>query len=243
MASAYSTPPPVSFQQEDEEYQAETKPTEENAAEQDQARGALQRSPPSPPPHGGPPTSLASYNRRNMHDALHICRSLLTNVATRSIAESERDLLWNKLVAESTTSGSADHVGHEQMSQLIQLAFSRPIDLLDPTLATMTAGITTDWKNIMNLLSSAYSAFYKTKVFLSYDQQPHLLIFNPGDSDLLLHLFILDPKRLEVHCVRREALPVLEHKHAKLEAIHASQLVNTICHLLWKQLLPKPLRR
>jgi hypothetical protein len=247
-ASAFATPPPLPSLSE----------LELEGSEQEAWNAATSGGRPVSPPRAAspllgssgsvgaiqpPPTSLAAYNRRNMSDALHNCRTLLRDVANRSVVESERDVLWSKLVADNAPS-SPDFLNSDQLTQMLRLAHSRPIDLLDPTLASMTSGITTDWKYIMNQISHSYSAFYKTRVFLAEDnQQPHLLIFNPADTDLLIHLSTPDPKRIEALCVRRELNPALEQKHTRLESVHVSQLVNTICHLLWKQLLPKPTRR
>lgn len=249
MASAFATPPPLppvmdEVESVQEEEKRETGRLSQSASVISRAHTASppmsHSTPGSPLP---PPTSLAAYNRRNMSDAIHNCKVLLTGVANRSVTESERDVLWSKLVADNAPS-SPDFLHADHLSQMLRLAHSRPIDVLDATLTSMTSGITTDWKHIMNQLSTSYAAFYKTRVFLSEDtQQPHLLIFNPADSDLLIHLYIVDPKRIEAFCVRREFNASLDTKHLKSEATQISQLVNTICHLLWKQLLPKPVRR
>jgi hypothetical protein len=188
------------------------------------------------------PSSLASFNRRNMQAALQAGRSLLTSIAQSSIVQSERDLLWAKMTADAPSS-SPDFLSSDQLSQMLRLASSRTIDTLDRTLTSMTSGITTDWKNIMSQLSTTFASFYKTRVFLSEKQLPHLLIFNSADSDLLLHLFITEPRGIEILCVRREFNQALDAKHSSLESAQVALLVNSICHLLWKQLLPKAHRR
>lgn len=228
MASAFATPPPSPAVSESDGSPETPKKSLFGAAI---SMGAV------PPP---PPTSLASYNRRNMHAALENCRDILTQVATRSIVESERDVLWSKLVAESAGS---DFLNSEQITQLISLAYSRSISDLDSSLNSMMGGISTDWKSVMNQISSSFSQAYRTRVFLDQEQRPHLLLFNSSDTDLLLHLSVPDPKRIDVQCVRREFNDSLKTRHERFEAVQVSQIVNTICHLLWKQLLPKPIRR
>lgn len=228
MASAFATPPPTPLATDSDDLPVTPKKNPFGAAF---SAGGV------PPP---PPTSLASYNRRNMHAALDNCRDILTQVANRSIVESERDVLWSKLVAESAGS---DFLNSDQIAQLLNLAYSRIISDLDPSLTSMMSGISTDWKSIMNQISSSFSQAYRTRVFLDQEQRPHLLIFNSSDTDLLLHLSIPEPKRIDVQCVRREYNDSLKTRHEHLEAVQVSQIVNTICHLLWKQLLPKPIRR
>lgn len=187
-------------------------------------------------------TSLATYNRRNMTEALHAGRTLLNSVAHAAITQSERDVLWAKLVSDPLPS-SPDFLPAEQCAHLLRLAHSRPIDTLDATLASMTNGISTDWKAIMDALSRSYPTLHRNRVFLSDGQQPHLLLFNHSDPDLLLHIFVTDPRKLDVHCVRREFIPPFDKKHSSLEAVQVAHLVNSICHLLWKQLVPKTLKR
>lgn len=226
MSSAYSTPAPTSYDS-DESSNAQSSPSKTPEM-------AASTSSPSPS------LSLAAYNRRNMSSALENYRELLSIVATRCIVESERDLLWSKLVVDNSGQSGSDFVNAEQVTQLLNLAYSRAVSDLDASLTSMTAGISTDWKSIMNQIASSFSQVYRTRVFLDSAQQPHLLIFNTLDSDLLVHLSIPDPKRIGVECVRREYNETLKIRHQRLESAQVSQIVNTICHLLWKQLLPKP---
>ncbi|KAF2077134.1 hypothetical protein CYY_001581 [Polysphondylium violaceum] len=183
-------------------------------------------------------SDFMSKSFRSMTMAEEVAKSKIYKIIIGASVNYQRDMLWLKLLKGNPYEPA---LSHQEFSHFMGFIKRRSLKSMDSSLV-QPINLFSFMGNVWLGLSSHLVKTCGDRIRqLHNDPFHHLFILNPKADCLMLELVWNEKeKETDAFICRRDDQNIskeLENELDEYELEHASQLVNTLCHYLWKQML------
>ncbi|EGG14260.1 hypothetical protein DFA_12030 [Cavenderia fasciculata] len=185
------------------------------------------------------PKSVDHIERANKQMSINEewVRTKLSKIITKASINFQRDRLWNKLLRGNPYEPALTIAEFSQFTHLVKRKSIKTmdIDLVSPNI-NLFQNMGHVWVGLCSYLVKTCGDRIRQ---LHNDADKHLFILNPNVDCLMLELVYNErEKESDAFVCRKEGANNCNLEEIdEQEFLHASQLVNTLCHYLWTELL------